>query len=236
MSLGITSQKLGLFKRHYILTGFLVFIFIVVGWWKYEFPSATWRYKMTVVVETPEGLKTGYAVRQIGQYTDINIGDVGGGAAGATGEAVVVDLGKRGKLFMTIGEDFYFIFEAFPFDGANTPAGMEYYSHLKDAKASILKLERTVPQLVMFTDLNDPKTVRSIDLRKLSATFGAGVYLQDITVETTDEPMTLNVVDQALPWLSSLHGGYLDGKFLGGGPQLSNILHAGNFKTGVKYD
>ena len=45
----------------------------VVTWWTYEFPSATWRYKITVEVETPEGLKTGTAVRQLRQYTDIKL-------------------------------------------------------------------------------------------------------------------------------------------------------------------
>ena len=29
------------------------------------FPSGTWRYKMTVTVETPEGIKTGSAVREV---------------------------------------------------------------------------------------------------------------------------------------------------------------------------
>lgn len=224
---------LGFFKKHYILTGLFIAFVAIVGWWKIEFPSATWRYKMTVIVETPEGIKTGSAVRQIGQFTDFKIGDAGGGAAGATGEAVVVDLGKRGKLFMTMGEDFYFIFEAFPFEGANTPAGIKYYSHLKNAKSSILGLKNIVPQLVTFTDLNDPLTVKAVDLKNLSATFGEGVNLKDITVETTDEPMTLGVIDTVLPWLKGLNGGYLDGQFLGGGPQLSNILYGGNFKAGV---
>ncbi len=227
------SNSIYFFKRHYILTGFLIAIIAIVGWWKYEFPSATWRYKLTVTVETPEGIKSGYAVRQIWQFTDFKIGDAGGGAAGATGEAVVVDLGQRGKLFMTIGEDFYFMFEAFPFEGANTPAGIKYYSHLKNAKASILSLKNTAPQLVTFTNINDPLTVKAVDPRNLSATFGEGVSLKDITIETTDEPMTLGIIETNLPWLSTLKGN-LKGELYATSGGLAGKLDKSDFEWGNK--
>jgi hypothetical protein len=218
----------------------------VVTWWTYEFPSATWRYKITVEVETPEGLKTGSAVRQLRQYTDIKIGDTGGGSAGTSGEAVVVDLDQRGKLFMTVGEDHYFLFRIFPFSkGGNTPEGMKYYSHLKNAKASILGLENLSPQIVTFTDIKDPKSVelvyggrfdpvtqKTIPVDDFEKIFGAGVKLKDITIETTDEPMTRGVVDAVLPWLDKVKKSYLSGKHING-PELYQQLHGGNFKTGA---
>ncbi|MBL8638658.1 MAG: hypothetical protein JNN09_09230 [Alphaproteobacteria bacterium] len=186
---------------------------------------------MTVTVETPEGLKTGYAVREVHQYTDIKIGDAGGGMAGAIGEAVVVDLGQRGKLFMTIGEDHYFIFEAFPLGGGeNTPRGIKYYSHLKNAKASLLDL-KTVPQLVTFTDVNNPLTVKAVELHNLAASFGEGVKLQDITVETTDEPMTTGIIEATLPWLKNIKSN-IDGSNITTGSSYANTLHVGYFKRG----
>jgi hypothetical protein len=229
----------GFAKRHKVLVALFIVAVGLVGWWKHEFPSATWRYKMTVTVETPEGIRTGSAVREVRQYTDVKIGDVGGGNAYVRGEAVVVDLGYRGKLFMTVGEDHYFLFRVFPFSkGGNTPEGIAYYSHLKNAKASILGLENAKPQLVTFTDLNNPLTVKAVDQDNLSATFGMGIKLKDITAETTDEPMTSGIIDAVLPWLKGLqqkearlNGNTSIAIFTN---DLADNLGVGSFKTGVK--
>jgi hypothetical protein len=205
----------------------------VVTWWTYEFPSATWRYKITVEVETPEGLKTGSAVREIGVFTDIKIGDVGGGGAGVTGEAVVVNLGERGVLFATVGEDFGYsvMFRAFPYSkGGLTKEGMEYYSNLKNAKTSLLAIDQ-LPRFVMFRDLNDPLSVKLVDIHDLSQNFGEGVKIKDITIETTDEPMTWGVVDLYLPWLAEIKSN-IDGTRITTFGYLANRLDVGQFKKG----
>lgn len=100
------------------------------------------------------------------------------------------------------------------------------------------------PKLVTFTDMNDPKSVtlaqewtrgdRNMTLKAdhMEELFGQGVKLKDITLEITDEPVTWGVVDKWLLWMRGIGGGYLDGQFAGGGPELSNILHGGNFKRG----
>lgn len=198
---------------HKVLVGFVLLAVLVVGWWNYAFPSGSWRYKMTVTVETPEGIKTGSAVRQIGQSRDFRIGDAPAGHSGATGEAVVVDLGTRGKLFLLMGEDHYYFFQLFPFSkGGNTREGIEYYSHLKNVKASVLGVKNMIPQLVTFKNVNDPTTVKSVDINNLSSTFGDGVTLKDITIETTDEPMTWNIL-KVLPWLENHVGNFYGEKY-----------------------
>ncbi|MGH1404911.1 MAG: hypothetical protein ACRBDL_11800, partial [Alphaproteobacteria bacterium] len=60
-----------------------------------------------------------------------------------------------------------------------------------------------------------------------------GVKLKSVTVEITDEPVTWRI-GTLLPWMQKVNGGYLDGRFSGGGPELSNILHGGNFQKGDK--
>src|SRR6218665_2890440 len=64
------------------------------------------RYKMTVTVETPEGIKTGSAVREAGRYTEPSILPDQGGVFYRVigGEAVVVDLAERGVLFALIDD------------------------------------------------------------------------------------------------------------------------------------
>ena len=48
---------------------FLVVLAVLYGSakliWRQAYPSGSWRYKMTVVVQTPEGIKTGSAVREV---------------------------------------------------------------------------------------------------------------------------------------------------------------------------
>ncbi len=57
----------------------------------------TWNYKITIEIETPEGVKTGTAVRQVinrdNSLLGMNLGDVPSRKANVKGEAVVIDLG-----------------------------------------------------------------------------------------------------------------------------------------------
>jgi hypothetical protein len=70
----------------------------------------TWRYKITIEIETPEGIKTGSAVREVRAWKNaakIINPDVAPIEYEVIGEAVVVDLGKRGVLFGLIDWDSY---------------------------------------------------------------------------------------------------------------------------------
>lgn len=129
---------------------------------KEEYTQGTWRYKITVEVETPEGIKTGSAVRQVTVTLGYLPSPESTADKDSKGEAVVVDLGKRGVLFsLTSFSDYYTVFRAFPFSqGGTTKEGIEYYSHLKDVKAT-LKPEN-YPMLVTFKNLNDPKSVVNV--------------------------------------------------------------------------
>lgn len=101
------------------------------------YPSTKIRYKMTVEVETPEGIKTGSAVREIsmvsrpmllGESNDTHV-------KFEKGEAVVVDLGQRGVLFATLGssmdDGIAALLNAFPSDcpeGNYSRCGIRHYS------------------------------------------------------------------------------------------------------------
>lgn len=179
------------FKRHKILTGLFIALLAIIGWWKVEFPSATWRYKLTVTVETPEGIKTGSAVREV---TYINgpkiLPDVSGSQWKVKGEAVVVDLGHDKYLFaiMNVDGSYKIVYDAFPYTTASARDGIRYYQSITGQKKILPP--NLYPTLVTFKDIKDPKTVTQIDPNNLSATFGAGVSLKDITVEMTDDDVT----------------------------------------------
>lgn len=185
--------------------------------------SGTWRYKMTVKVDTPEGLMVGSAVREMSNSkSKIKIIDLPQGVnpAKVIGEAVVVDLGQRGKLFALMsgykwGPDHAnsIIYDVFPSGkGGTTMEGIEFYKNLKSGPR-VLTLEQ-YPRLVAFRDITDPKSVMpvlevaisddrprqySVEADHSEELFGRGVRIKEITMEMTDEPITLGVIDTVLP-------------------------------------
>ncbi len=189
------------------------------------FPSGTWRYKVTVTIETPEGLKTGYAVREMHVVHAPRILPEVHSSIDVKGEAVVVDLGKRGTVYAVMGvDDYYTLFNAFPIEGPTMPAGIRYYKSLKPGTTASLDWKHR-PMLVMFKDPADAKTVKAVyylttkrspphDDSDFVVTdnfekfFGDGVSLRDITVEMTDEKVTHGIKNLLPPFDNS--NGYWD--------------------------
>ena len=218
----------------------LLFIFALVAIafvsCQIAFPSGTWRYKITVEVETPEGIKSGSAVREVFATSSFAFNpDVSSVYHSVSGEAVVVDLGKRGVLFVLIDWDSYNeFFAAFPYRSENLRDEIKHYKGLKNVKASLMQdgvYSRKIPTyFVTFKDLNDPLSVEGVDNQKMDITFGAGVRLKDVTIEPTDEPVT-HEIEKWLPWLTGLKGHYLHGGMTSRNAPLG--LHEGNFRTGA---
>ncbi len=228
--------------------------------WNIAYPSGTWRYKMTVTVETPEGLKSGSAVREVHAYIQpAMLGADKKLFIDVEGEAVVVDLGKRGNLFALLkgagryGEDYagYIAYLAFPqySQKISSPGMVRLFPSLKDQR-SVLPLD-LYPLMVTFKDTKDPKTIEPVmDIKmqddtnipeserkavvnadNFSKLFGSGVKLKEIVVETTKEPVTVKV-ETSLPWLVEHQNKTLSGErynYLGSESPLANSLYTGHF-------
>lgn len=219
-------------------------------------PSGTWRYKVTVNIDTPEGIKTGSAVREFSNcacWIDLlPLPDAGNPPDDFKGEAVVIDLGERGVVFAVMGTDDYrTYYTAFPIKGASTPSGILKYNFMDDKKVTLNPTQ--YPLMVTFTDIKDPKTVTPVyrvvgttvpsspnytyDVEdKFEELFGAGVTLKDITIETTNERVTWQVEKQ-LPWIPFYYNRMLDGlthNTIKSEYPLANSLASGAFSTGEK--
>lgn len=211
---------------------------------------------MTVVIETPEGLKSGSAVREI-SMDSAGIINVTGGAGTSRlekGEAVVIDLGDRGTVFALMlgkyGGEYasYMILHAFPRkDNRFTSENIRYYRSLK--KAHTVLTPDLYPKFVRFEDIADPKTVKSIEIEKevklsrlesavramnpdreyWATAFGAGVFIKDVTVEITQDP----IQDKIVNWLPWLHEGQsnISGDIFSG-LSLYEQLKTSDFKRG----
>lgn len=196
--------------------GFVALAYFVLSHYFGNELESQWRQKMTISVETPDGIKSGSSVVQI----DVEIGNrelsrkTAGSGVGwkVRGEAVVVDLGGGRYLFALLkgaggyqsapGRNALFAF-----------ADMKKYDPGKDILpvADVAATKRNVPVelpakswplFVTFADINDPKTVKRVDMDDLDAAFGAGYALKSITLEITDEPVTKGVVEGVINWLS----------------------------------
>lgn len=193
-------------------TAIILIAIIVLGivvWWTVSYPSGTWRYKINVTVETPEGLKTGSAVREVSVYSYPTPfpEDSGAKVRITYGEAVVVDLGSRGVLFALTTEELwgtnyskmlpFFVFSKE--QGSLMPENIRKFRALEAGPSEVAST--WYPDFVTFKNIDDRKTAIRIFANDLTQVFGEGVLLKSITLEMTKEPVTKGVVDKYLPWL-----------------------------------
>lgn len=164
----------------------------------------SYRFRMTVEVETPVGLKSGSSVMEITSYKTVALtAQEHAGGGGLRGEAVVVDL-PGGPIFVLLEND-----------GRGQPLNVQVTSALApDAKFnSVDDYVATVghlggkspsaraelprkdwPLIVRFRDTADPSTVELVDPET--------IRVKRIVVETTGDEMTVGLT-RRLPWLST---------------------------------
>ena len=191
---------------------------------------ADYNYRMTVDVETPEGLVSGSAVRNAKRW-EIT-GSMFGYASSQrfSGEAVAVDLPNGETLFLTFsfdrGEEVCDLNHKFR-GNRNNVGKCEYddpekYKQQTDKLIALKELiEVELPslggsdpyftgerRLLMFRDITDPATVEQVDPENLSASFGKGYALKRVTYQVTNDPVTKGM-NERLPWLDELEQGTL---------------------------
>ena len=177
------------------------------------------RYRLTVEVDTPQGLRTGSSV------IEVERGEVGttlGGAnTEARGEAVAVDLPGGQTLFALMkgdAETYNFpaevMFLVTPYkrdDGGDGMAPVEVVR--ANTKLNVVPRTRPAffnpgkeppisayPMMVRFRNIADPKTVERVDPDNLAASFGDGVKLRRITAQLTEDDVTTGI-EKRLVWL-----------------------------------
>jgi len=164
--------------------------------------SGTWRYRITVEVETPEGLKSGSAVREAwASASSIRIGlPESTSKTHVRGEAVVVDLGERGVLFGLINQGAgNEVSEAFPYTAAKgIPDRIRHFKNLKLGSKGELAPDSV--WFVAFKDINDPQSIETVNTGEFEHYFGSDVHLKRIDIEITNDPVTWGAVQKTLKW------------------------------------
>lgn len=219
-------------------------------------PSATVRYRLTLVVEKDGKPVIGSAVSEVSYQKNLRIlGASSDIVIDTRGEAVAVDLGSRGVLFAlrVAGEDprsgpEYMVLRAFRFPYGSVPDPLaQGFAQIRSLRGKADLPLSALPMLVRFRDMANPETVELVDPNDLAKTFGPGVKLVRALIEIvprgiwpfswygiTGEPIT-NEIERRLPWLSRYYDRQLDGRrfeTIAATNRVANSLSAGAFKTG----
>lgn len=157
----------------------------------------TMRYRVTVEVDTPQGLRTGSGVWEVA--TSQGPGFPGPEAASLStrvnGEAVVVDL-PAGRLFaLLIGPDRSpdypsFVVERHLRTHPNPTIALshDWRENQRRIKKSGIAFELDAdeyPAMVRFQNDKDARTIEPVDPSNLGAAFGEGVHLRRVTIQIT---------------------------------------------------
>ncbi|MDO8353944.1 MAG: hypothetical protein Q7T14_10820 [Aestuariivirga sp.] len=192
-----------------------------------------WHQKLTVEVETPDGVKAGSAVTEVSWWENRVFKDGAALQSEIKGEAAVVDLGNGRYLFVLLSHanDSGYMAGLAPrvvVDRDGLAWSLEAITRAKGLSGRLEVPSKHFPMLVTFTDINDPKSVKEVDPANLGATFGAGYALKSITLEVTNEAVTEGKIETVLGWTKT-HAGYLSGKKILDHDRPETNLTLGNF-------
>jgi hypothetical protein len=186
-----------------------------------NYPTCTFRYKLTAEVMTPDGLKTGSSVIEVSYSHNA---DWGGGETSnlnMTGEAVYVDLGSGKNLFVMLtnsasGREKNSSRNYQPLEGAldafalplkaldlNWTFGQERQlcadvGRVPLDQAFVVQREN-LPTLVSFGSLKDPDSLAIVEPGGLDKVVGEGFGLKNVLLERTRKPVTKNGFS-LFPW------------------------------------
>lgn len=170
-------------------------------------PATKIHQKLTVEIDSPSGIRSGYAVVEVGNHPKPDVlKSIPGNGYSVRGEAVVIDIAPGKTLFALLT----------PPDAKWGDTSWYQAELINNALAEGAADEPSVklppqlyPLLVTFRDIRDPKSVERVDPAALDKSFGAGVTLRRITVAVTDDPVTTGI-EKRLGWLARSEDGGLD--------------------------
>jgi len=184
--------------------------------------SASYRYKLSLSLDTPDGVKKGYNVVEV-DYHSVQI-PARGVMHRIQGQAAYVDLGpgrrplialltrvRRADEVSTVGHPYVprgwqddlppgnITSRLCEEDQKLSKSFFERIAIISRCKETISIATGDLPDLVTFADINDPTSIILVDPNNLSATLGPGIVWKSISFGFTQDQITKNIVD-ILPW------------------------------------
>lgn len=178
-----------------------------------------YRYRLTVEVDTPDGMRSGSSVIQVASHVSSEYslapGDV---TTQVTGEAVAVDLPGGKTLFALLSKPGSAEgASTYAFDALISKSWVGSNEYIADVNALARRRDvgvlppKDYPMLVTFGDISDPTSVMSVDPKDLAAEFGSGVKIRRITVQVVSDEITTGI-EERLKWLKNQRGQLVEAK------------------------
>jgi hypothetical protein len=200
--------------------------------------SPTYRFRMIVEVDTPQGVKRGTSVYQVtAENRFAPLPEEASRAWWVKGEATMVDLPNGQTLFALLKPELTRM--------SMRALDPEFKGDIVESAGRITSGEgvrspSTVeadnyPMLVIFGDLDDPTSVLEVDPADLVASFGEGYRLKMIAIELTADEVTTGI-EKTLGWLPRYSDKMLDGNTINtieAENRLANDLSQGAFSKGI---
>ena len=176
----------------------------------------TLRYRLRLVVEI-DGLQFEGATVVGAELTNwvgssLRLPEMPQVESSSRGEAVVISLGERGFRFGLL----------LPSDGASGFNGSQPEDELsrclprpqQSDEENLLRNIQAIqgecqlgesdwPELVRFRDIGDPSSVEPVEPGRFEEVCGPNSRYVGATVSITNDPITVGLIDRALPWLSN---------------------------------
>jgi len=142
---------------------------VVWAAWSRAFPTYTVRWKLTVEVNTPQGVRSASTVLESSFFP--TFGAVGGASSELKGEAVFVDLGEGKNVLALLAHgrnaENIDIIAALPVTALTGAAwGWSAFNEIERRRGAITGKGELkgphIPTLITFSDLKDPNTARVI--------------------------------------------------------------------------
>lgn len=186
--------------------------------------KTTLRYRLTVFVDTPQGVRSGFSVVEVTGYMSPAFPgpEAGGARFHARGEATGVKLADGEYLFAIFKDRSGYentaplLLNTFKdqLPPVRTKAGEGDISFMErfQALAKLRTARRVNPQdwpiVVSFSDVRNPYSAKIAIATELSAVLPR-YSIREMTIEITDDPVTQGIT-KIIPWLGRDDIGYLD--------------------------
>ncbi|MDT2021206.1 hypothetical protein [Methylocella sp. CPCC 101449] len=197
-------------RKTWIWLNIVVAFCLFYAW---SFASYSYRFRLTVEVDTAAGMKTGSSVLEV--MTAMNppwfFLAANDSVTTARGEAIFVDLGNGGNLVsllalgpqasdggvITLAVRTFFNYQGGSYDPRWSKILVKMPTEYSGRRAYTSKK----PTLATFTDLNDPSSIREVSYNEPQSVLGSNVHQVRFWIELTRDPVT-STLSLRLPWIS----------------------------------
>jgi hypothetical protein len=202
----------------------LILIATAILWYKWSFPTVSYRYRLTVAVEAGGQVHTGSSVIEVDYqfWPELFQRLVGGnpGQGSVRGQGVLIDLGAQGVLVAALGGEngdyctvnaLYLVGRAYEPANARRRCVSGYALSLENERALSQKqgpinlTPDNLPAFFWFANPADLASAREVKPADFASVIGDAARLVSAQIEITRDPVVIDI-DKKLPAYTLLRG------------------------------